>query len=103
LYCYIEILSFKNFMVILNMEYDGEEFSSLDCHDVLKKQKLDKVLNIKMYREEFQVLRHIGNSHIIEHQNKLNRINKIIEGLQAPPLIKKRFRIGVSSHGPTTL
>jgi len=90
LYCYIEILSFKNFIVILNMEYSGEEFSSFYCHDVLLNKNIEKELNLKMHREEFQIIRYIGNSHTVEHEHKLNRINNIIEKMQDKTVPKQK-------------
>jgi hypothetical protein len=82
LYCYIEILNFQNFIVILNMEYKGEEFSNIYCHDIRKNQELNKHINLKMHREEFQILNLIGSSHLVGHKRKVDRLNQILEKLQ---------------------
>ncbi len=57
LYCYIELFSVANFVVIINRNYTGEDFTQQYCYDVLSNQELKgKEIKLKLFTDLFKYL-----------------------------------------------
>lgn len=82
LYAYIELFNMQNVIVLFNMEYDGEDFSDTYCYDLLNSEEIAKTIKIRLTRNHFEVLHLISPDGVIEHNNKYNRVLKIIEKRQ---------------------
>ena len=52
LYCYVELFSVHCFLIILNYNYLGTDFSKTYCYDFEKKNKIDKSINFKVQRTD---------------------------------------------------
>ncbi|MCD9017519.1 HNH endonuclease [Parachryseolinea silvisoli] len=52
LYCYIELFSTANFLVILNRSYTGEAFTNTYCYDIILGEEIfGKEVNLKLFRD----------------------------------------------------
>jgi HNH endonuclease len=58
LYCYIELFSVANFLVILNRDYEQENFTRQYCYDVIKGGEIkDKEINLTLFYDLFEHLK----------------------------------------------
>lgn len=80
LYAYVELFSTENLIVILNSEYDGPPVDICYMYDLISSKRIEKNVSIKLTRQHFLDLRFIQVREI--HQQRLNRLEKIIEKLQ---------------------
>lgn len=56
LYCYVELFSVVSFIVMLNRDYDEENFSETYCYNVLKNEIIEKEVNLILFRDIFATL-----------------------------------------------
>jgi len=82
LYAYIELFNMQNFIVILNMDYTGEDVNITYAYDLLRNTELHKDVSIRINRA------HLENMNLISLDTKsnmsyyYNRLIKIIESRQ---------------------
>lgn len=87
LYCYIELFSVANFIVILNRNYMGVEFKKQYCFDVLNGKEIDdKDIKLKLFADVFTFLDF--KVHFKETEEyiaeKVTRAFEILERITAP-------------------
>ncbi len=59
LYCYIELFSTINFIVILNRDYDGQNFTDQYCYDIINNAEIpDKEIKLSLLFDLFERLRY---------------------------------------------
>jgi len=87
LYCYIELFSSTNFIVILSRNYDGKDFSKSYCYDVISNNELQKEINMDLAYDFFWRLdyKEFREKHYDETQEyvmaRTDRVFRILERL----------------------
>lgn len=76
LYCYIELFSSFSFLVILNENYSGENFSHTYCYDVLKNTEIQKNVSLKLNKAR---VNEIINTRGINFKNITLELNRVME------------------------
>jgi hypothetical protein len=84
LYCYIELFSAHNVLVMLNFEYQGEEFEHTYCYDLLLKKTIKKKIQINEDRRFLWDFPFEGKGEEIRkrHKEKYHRLMKVLERKQ---------------------
>lgn len=91
LYCYVELFNTKNFIVILNRDYQGDSFAATYCYNLLENQEVDKRVKVNLTRQ------HMSDMLIISDQHKariVNSCNDLVDKIQY--LSDQRYK----SHTP---
>ncbi len=88
LYCYLELFSTFNFLIVLNKNYQGKEIEFFDGKDIWKNEQVTKKIVIKLSRQHFLDL-----LPLTEDANMIMMRNKKIDQL-LPEKIKKLFEGG---------
>ncbi len=92
LYCYIELFSVANFIVILNRDYGGENFTNQYCYDVIEGQEvMNKEVKLNLFYDLFERLQYKEylDKHLEETEmyvkEKVTRAFKILEEISSRP------------------
>ena len=83
LYCYIELFSVANFIVILNRDYEQENITSQYCYDVIKGQEIkNKEIRLSLFYDLFETLKykaHNDKHHEETEEYIIDRVTRIFE------------------------
>lgn len=86
LYCYIELFSVANFIVILNRDYEGEHFTTQYCYDAIKGQEInDKEIRLSLFYDLFENLKYKVHNEKHHEETKeyiIERVTRAFEIIQ---------------------
>jgi len=88
LYCYLELFSTFNFIVVLNKNYEGEDTEFFDGKNLITNESFKKNIYIKLTRQHFLDLLEIteSKSMIDARFNKYDALMRKFERIQTPPV-----------------
>jgi len=82
LYAYVELFNTENAIIIFDRNYDGPNINETYIYDLINNKPIAKNVKVPLSRHHFDVLGFIEQSCIHIHQNRFNRLEKIIEQRQ---------------------
>ena len=78
LYCYIELFNVHNFIIVLNKDYSGPNFSETYVFDIDNQTEIDRNLNLNLTRQEILNLDCPGPGNLEDlYAQKLERLSQI--------------------------
>jgi hypothetical protein len=82
LYCFVELFSAYSFLVHLSDKYDGKNFSSTYCYDILQNKELAKQVTLKLKAETVSEIYEMTKNDFETITEKLNRVMSIGSKIQ---------------------
>lgn len=82
LYAYVELFNIQNVLIRLNMAYCGPDINETYAFDLLRGERIDKKVSIRLTKPHFEILHLITLDNRKEIDNRYHRLERIIEGNQ---------------------
>lgn len=77
LYAFIELFSSYSFIILLSTEYQGKEFASTYCYDVIENKKIEKKVSLNISKDEMDQIIMMTRNDFEIIQKKVSRVMKI--------------------------